>query len=150
VVIAFSAPRTQAGVIADAIVADAAPGDVVVVCPDQLGPAIERLLSDEAVDVVAYPTLGDPRFVDWEHYAERNAAAEPSAIAAEVVDRAGPEAAVWLVSSGVYRTFEGQCEALAASFSSLRPGGGAVVAEDGDEYFEHAGLSVYPATTSEP
>jgi mannosyltransferase len=150
VVIAFSAPRTQAGVIADAIVADAAPGDLVVVCPDQLGPATEHQLSDEDVEVVAYPTLGDARFVDWEDYGERNAAADPNAIAAEVDERAGPDAAVWLVLSGDYRTFEGQCEALAASLSSLRPAGGPVVAEDGDEYFEHAGLSVYPATTAEP
>lgn len=142
VVIAVSAPRTQAGVIAEAIEADAQPGDVVVVCPDQLGPATERALDDQ-LEVLAYPTLGDARFVDWVDYAERNAAADPSAVAAEVVERAAGNQ-VWVVSSPDYRTFEGQCEALLGAISSLRPGGGPVVAEDAEQFFEHASLSVYP------
>jgi len=148
-VISFSAPRTQAGVIAEAVAADAQPGDVVVVCPDQLGPATERLLADD-LDVVAYPTLGDPRFVDWVDYAERNAQADPTAIAAEVVARAGDDHQVWVVASPDYRTFEGQCEGLLSAISSLRPGGGPVVAEDAEEFFEHASLSVYPASLGQP
>jgi hypothetical protein len=143
-VIAFSAPRTQAGQLTDAIAADAQPGDVVVVCPDQLGPAIERLAPDD-VEVVAYPTLGDPRFVDWEDYGERNAAADPSAIAAEVDQLAGSDNQVWVVASPDYRTFEGQCEALLGAVGGLRAGGGPVVAEDADEFFEHGSLSVFPA-----
>lgn len=142
-VIAFSAPRTQSGVLMDAVAADAQAGDVVVVCPDQLGPSVERLAPDD-VTVLAYPNLDDPRFVDWEHYEDRNSAADPSAIAAEVVEQAG-DAQVWVVASPDYRTFEGQCEGLLSAIGGLRPGGGPVVAEDADEYFEHGSLSVFPA-----
>lgn len=143
-VISFSAPRTQAGELAAAIAADAQPGDVVVVCPDQLGPAVERLAPDE-VQVVAYPTLGDPRFVEWEDYEARNAAADPATIAEAVDELAGPDQRIWVVASFDYRTFEGQCEQLLGAFGSLRPGGGPVVAEDATEFYEHASLSVYPA-----
>lgn len=142
---ALAAPRTQAGEIATAIEADASPGDVVITCPDQLGPAVERVLGDD-LEVLAYPTLGSAERVDWVDYDERNAAADPVAIAGEVVELAGPDASIWLVSSGDYRTFEGQCEQLAGTLRSLRPGGGPVVAEDGDEFFEHAGLTRYLPT----
>lgn len=141
---AVSLPRTQAGAIAQAIQADARPGDVVVYCPDQLGPAVDRLLPDD-LEGLAYPALDDPATIDWQDYADRNASADPAALAAEVVERAGPDAQIFVVASGDYKTFEGQCEAFGGAIAAARPGGGPLVAEDGDEYFEHAGLARYPA-----
>ena len=43
------------------------------------------------------------------------------------------------MASGVYRTFEGQCERLHATLAAGRPSE-PVVAEDADEFFEHAAL----------
>src|SRR3546814_18475665 len=63
--------------LAAEIAAEAGPADVVVVCPDQLGPSLDRALSGSVVEssIVPYPTAGDPRFVDWRDYEERHDAA---------------------------------------------------------------------------
>jgi hypothetical protein len=130
--------RTQAGAVAAAIRDGVGPADVVAFCPDQLGPAVHRLLPD-TVAQVTFPRLGNPAFVDWVDYAERNAASDPEAFAAEVDERAGT-GAVWLVTSGAYRTLEGRCEALTTALAALRPGTVQVVAEDPETFYEHAGL----------
>lgn len=104
------ADRTQGGEVVAAINGAASPGDVVVFCPDQLGPAFSRGLRTD-VTAVVYPTLGPPDRVDWVDYEQRNRAARP----AEVADRIRAMAAdrtVWLVWRGGYRTLEGHCEAL--------------------------------------
>ena len=140
--------RTQAGDIAAAIRGDAGPDDVVVFCPDQLGPAVHRYLPDE-LEQVTYPRRGDPDRVDWVDYAERNAAADPDAFAVDLVSRTPRGATVWLVFSGAYRTLEGQCEQLAASLGAVIARGGAevVVTENGDDFFEHASLLRFPPTS---
>jgi hypothetical protein len=137
--------RTQARAIAVAVAREAGPDDAVAVCPDQLGPAVRRALDAEGlatVPVLAYPALGDGRFVDWYEYTARNDAADPAAVAAEVLDRVPPSGAVWVAWNGSYTTLEGDCEAflngLAAGRGPLRP----VVAQDDDD-FEHAALVVF-------
>lgn len=135
--------RTQAGDVAAAIAAGSAPGDAVVFCPDQLGPAVDRLLPT-GLDEMTYPELGRPERVDWADYEERNQAADPAVFVGRVLDRVPPAATIWLVSSPAYRTLEGQCEAVAAQLSIARPGAENVVVEDGDEFFEHEGLLRFP------
>ena len=135
--------RTQAEVLADAIGDLTTPGDVVVYCPDQLGPAFGRLLPG-GLDHVTYPLLSGPERVDWQDYAERHAAADPGAVATQVLDRAGDNT-VWVVWSPAYRTLEGQCEALVDAFLAARPEGSLVVAEDVD-FFESASLHRFPRT----
>jgi hypothetical protein len=128
---AVSIPRTQAGVVAKAAKADGlTAGDVFVYCPDQLGPSVDRLVPDGVIGL-AYPTLAAPELVDWRDYEERNAAADPEAIAAEVLERAGDHR-VYVAAANQYRTFEGQCEALLRSFGQVRAGRTLVV---GDTYF---------------
>jgi hypothetical protein len=134
--------RTQAGDIAAAIRAGMKAGDLVVICPDQLGPAVHRLLPS-SLRQVTYPRFASPARVDWVDYAKRNAAADPAAFAAEALRRAGA-GGIWLVSSGSYRTLEGQCEAVAAAFGAARAGGAALVAENSDDFFEHASLLHFP------
>ena len=140
--------RTQAGELAAAVAAEVGPDDVVVTCPDQLGPAVRRALDQEGLGstaVLAYPALGDGRFVDWYDYAERNDAADPAAVAAEIVARAGPSARIWTVVNGTYRTFEGDCEALVAAIAVARPAWRDVVNIRTD-VFEQASLLVFEAT----
>jgi mannosyltransferase len=133
--------RTQAGSIASAIAAEARPGDVVVLCPDQLGPAVDRELPDDVVGVV-YPTLAGPERVDWADYEARHDQADPADFADAVVDRAAPSGSVWLVTSFGYRTLEGDCERVVSELGSRRPSRALVVAED-PEVFEHAALYVF-------
>jgi len=143
--------RTQAGDIAAAIRSGLQPGDVVVMCPDQLGPSMHRLLP-ASVEQVTYPTFGSPDRVDWRDYEARNSKADPTAFAARVVDRANASGAhsVWLVASGSYKTFEGQCEALTNELGTRLGAGTGLVTEDSDAFFEHAGLFRFPGRAAAP
>lgn len=120
---AVSDDRTQAAAVADAIAATADSDDVVVVCPDQLGPATARALHtrhpDVEVQVLAFPDLDDGRRVDWRDYARRHDRAEVEAVVTDVLDRADG-AAVWLVWNEGYRTLDGKCRALHDSLAARR------------------------------
>jgi mannosyltransferase len=137
--------RTQLGAeVVPAINASAKPGDIVLYCPDQLGPAGTRHLRSDVI-TLAYPTLGPTDRVDWADYEERNAAADPDAIAQEVLARAGTHT-IWYVWAGTYRTFEGQCEQVNSALLRARPEGVARVTDNGNKYFEHAWLFEFPPT----
>jgi hypothetical protein len=118
-------------------------GDVVVTCPDQLGPSTIRALGDD-VTVVGYPTLDSPALIDWTDYDERPAV-DPDAYAAEVLELAGPEHDVFMVWSTTYITHVGTCEALLEAFGRQRPVE-TLVNQDGSKFYEGATLSVFPAT----
>lgn len=134
--------RTQSAVIASATADVARPGDLVVYCPDQLGPAGSREMPG-GLDQVVYPTFGPPDRVDWVGYAERNESADPDAFATQALARAGDHA-IFVVWNGGYRTFEGQCEALVDALTLARPPGDLLVSQDGG-YFENASLAWFPA-----
>jgi hypothetical protein len=135
--------RTQAREVADAIDADGArAGDVVVYCPDQLGPAVDRLLDDDLTGL-AYPTLGAPERVDWVDYAERNEAADPARIASAVLERAG-DRRIYVVWAGGYKTFGDQCERLLVELSTQRSQRILVTSDLG--FYEPSALSVFDAS----
>lgn len=116
---AASTPRASAdGVVASFDRAGGAPGDLLAYCPDQLGPPVWRLL-DPGVEQVVYPTFGDPRRVDWVDYKERQDAADPAAVARRLSGLAG-QRRLFVLSATEYRTFEGDCEQLLATLTSLR------------------------------
>ena len=111
--------RSQTDAVVDGFerdLADHAVDDfVVIACPDQLGVATQRQLDrmvDQDVEVIPYPTAGDPRFVDWVDYGERNEASDPAAFIEQISDQLTPSTTVYLVGSFQYRTFEGKCEGL--------------------------------------
>lgn len=120
---AAGAPRASAdGVVAALDRAGGAADDLLAYCPDQLGPAVWRLLDRRggpAVEQVVYPTLGDPRRVDWVDYADRQRAADPVAVARRLSDLAG-QGTLFVLAATEYRTFEGQCESLLSTLTSLR------------------------------
>ncbi len=134
--------RTRADDIAAAITAKATDDDVVVVCPDQLGPSLARVLDQRHshLAVVPYPAGGDAHVVDWRDYAKRNAKADPTAFAKKILARADG-APIWVVWNGTYRTFAGQCETLLATLSQAR---GEQVGVDFGGAFEFATLVRYP------
>ena len=138
----LASDRTQAGQLAAGIEAAAGPRDLVVYCPDQLGPATSRLLPD-GPEGITFPDAGDPRFVDWVDYAEGIDAGDPAAFAANAVERAG-NGDVWLVWSGDYRSVEGVCEELVNELTDLRPARTVVVASGSQ--LEHAWLYRYAAS----
>jgi mannosyltransferase len=110
--------RTSAGDVVAALRKAGSPGDLVVYCPDQLGPPVAREL-DGAYEQVVYPTLGPPERVDWVDYAARQQATDPSEVAGRVDSRAGGRAVLVLWSTQ-HRTFEGHCEALLDGLAQRR------------------------------
>jgi hypothetical protein len=111
-------PRTQAAEVAAAL-RSASPGDVVVFCPDQLGPSVSRL-APAGLDLVVYPDLGPADRVDWTDYAERNETADPAEEAARISARAGDHA-VYVVTGRGYRVpSDADCLRLRESLTELR------------------------------
>ena len=140
----LSHKRTQAAKVAKPLRAGLAPGDLVVYCPDQNGPAVSRLLPP-GTDQVVYPTLGAPERVDWVDYAERNAKASPTEFARTVLART--DGAIWLVTRSGHRTFGTQCEQLDAALETARGGRQLVVAKR-SSYNERFDLVRYPAASA--
>ena len=137
--------RTQGGDVGHAIAAEYRPGDVVVYCPDQLGPATSRLLEHApGLAQMVFPTGDRPELVDWVDYTQRNSAADAGAFAQRALDRAGPDHTIWYVSSSSYAGGnEGKCEQIAAVLQAQRPASTVPVAPN-DAIFESMGLTRYP------
>jgi hypothetical protein len=134
--------RTQAGQLAALIRAQIQPGDVVGYCPDQLGPALSRLLPPRVVQVT-FPRETGPTFVDWVDYAKHVRAADPVHFA-ELLDRmAGSGHTVWMVWAGQYRTLGTDCEQINARLATLRPDANQLREADTEHFFEHANLVRY-------
>lgn len=134
--------RTQAGSIGAIINDSAVPGDLVVVCPDQLGPALRRAVRPD-IEMVAYPDLSSPRFVNWVDYAARHAGVEPDAVARGIVAQVSPERTVWLTFAGGYRGLDTQCDRLVDALARLRPRTELLESPDGAKYFETSALRRY-------
>lgn len=114
--------RTQAPDVAALINRQGRPGDVVAYCPDQLGPAVDRLL-DGGFRQMTFPSGSSPTLVDWSDYEERHRAADPVDFANEVLAVADrrPGADVWLVWMPGYRTLGQKCERLSIALGAARP-----------------------------
>ena len=111
--------RTQGEDVATLIDEHAETGDVVVFCPDQLGPATLRSL-DHAGAQISYPPTADPRFVDWYDYLDRVDELDPLRFASDVDVMAG-DGSIWLVMMTSYRGFEARCETISSAFATTRP-----------------------------
>jgi len=137
-------PRTQAGEVAQAL-DDASPGDVVVFCPDQLGPSVSRLIPPEAgLDLVVYPDLRPAERVDWTDYEARMTSTPSAAVAADVLERAGDGSAVWVVTGPGYRVPSTQrCGFLVDVLEAVRGPAELVVAPD-RRVFEDSRLQYLP------
>ena len=134
-------PRTQAAQVAAVLRAQLRPGDLVVYCPDQLGPAVSRLLPP-GTDQAVYPTFGRPERVDWRDYLARNAAADPVSFAVTASHRTpGAVLLVWQVG---YRTFGTQCQDLAAQLTRSRGPQQRLLRPDG-RFAEQHHLDRFPA-----
>ncbi len=111
--------RTQAGQVASAILAHVHAGDVVAYCPDQLGPAVSRLL-DGRFDEVAFPRANPPEIVNWVDYDSTISHASPSSFAKLVEERAGTRNSIFYVWAPGYRGFAGDCQVIANELAAHR------------------------------
>ncbi|HEX9504370.1 MAG TPA: glycosyltransferase family 39 protein [Acidimicrobiia bacterium] len=139
--------RTQAGAVADVILARAKPGDAVVYCPDQLAPAVSRLLERKPSLVqLTFPSGGAPELVDWVDYQDRVDATDTAKFAKDVLDEVGSGHTIWYVENGGYHGLQGKCEAVAAALGAARPGATTHVVGDDKAFFEYDTLVEFPPT----
>lgn len=111
--------RTQGEDFATHIARHGAAGDLVVFCPDQLGPSTLRYLPD-GFDAAGVPSLEPPVRIDWVDYTERNESADARRVVDELLARAG-DSTIWLVYNGGYRTYEELCPEVFAALAAARP-----------------------------
>ena len=138
-------PRTQAVSVAAVLNAQAQPGDLIVYCPDQLGPAVDRLLTVPGVSELTFPRAIGPQRVDWVDYKATIAATHPDVFAQQVLSHLGADHTLWLVYRDGYPGFGGDCGQLRSWLNLLRPTGETAVSANGGTYYEYENLVRYPS-----
>jgi mannosyltransferase len=103
--------RTGAGRVGAAILAEARPGDVVAYCPDQLGPAVSRVLSGR-YDELTFPRETPPEIVNWVNYLHVVGAASPAGFVRHVESLAGKDGTVFYVWTPDYVGFGTKCQSI--------------------------------------
>jgi hypothetical protein len=136
-----STSRTTASELAGLIAAGSRAGDRVVYCPDQLAPAMHRLLADgdapPRLREHVYPIGSRPARVDWIDYTARAEAADPGVFADALLGDA--DTTIWLVVSTTYPPTQRACSELLRSLrSSPRPS--VLLRHDRPELVEHGAL----------
>jgi mannosyltransferase len=104
--------RTQAGEVAATLARLGQPGDVVAFCPDQIGPATNRLLPPGRYREITFPRGTGPEFVNWVDYAAASRAGNPATFATVLERMSAPTHQIWLVWAPGYQTFGTKCETL--------------------------------------
>jgi len=126
----------------------AQPGDEVVYCPDQLGPAVNRLLTVPGVTQLTFPRAVGPDRVDWVNYKQVIDRTDVSTFAQEMLSRLPAGRTLWLVYRNGYPGFGGDCGYLYAWLNQLTQqngtsGGETVVGANG-HFFEFENLVRFP------
>jgi mannosyltransferase len=142
--------RTQAPKVAAVINAQAKPGDIVAFCPDQLGPAVYRVVDDQSqYKMVTFPRGIGPQFVDWVNYADAVHAASATTFAAKLVAEAGTTHRIWLVWQPGYQTYGVKCQVLATTLLGQPTlGGHNWVTNNPGYYYEPMNLTEYAPKAS--
>ena len=130
--------RTQAYQVVNVLKANAAPGDLVVYCPDSIGTDVSRLLP-AGVRQTSFPSLTVPGRVDWADYAERVDAVNPARFAQALLQRAGTSNSIWLVYSSGSTLTDVKCTGVADALALSRPQRERLIEPDA-YFFEHQGL----------
>jgi hypothetical protein len=142
--------RTQAPKVAAVINAQAKPGDIIAFCPDQIGPAVYRVVDHTArYTMVTFPRGTGPAFVDWVNYAKTVHAASATAFAAKLVAEAGTTHRIWLVWQPGYQTYGVKCQVLATTLlNEPTLGGHTFVTNNPTKYYEPMNLTEYAPRAS--
>jgi hypothetical protein len=137
--------RTQAPAVAAVINAQARPGDIIAFCPDQLGPAVYRVVDHQSrYDMVTFPRGTGPQFVDWVDYEKTVHAANPITFADTLVKDAGTDHRIWLVWQTGYQTYGIKCETIATALLEMPDiGGHTFVTDHPTKFYEPMNLTEY-------
>ncbi len=135
--------RSQTGEVATAIAQSAHRGDLVVYCPDQLGPATHRLLSRATtvpLTEVAYPSRSNVQLIDWVDYVARLDRVTPEQVARATLRRVAARSTIFVVTSPGYITHAQRCDAYVAALADIGNRRARPLVVPNPETFEHAGV----------
>ncbi|HLY82521.1 MAG TPA: glycosyltransferase family 39 protein [Acidimicrobiales bacterium] len=132
-VTANSNNRTEAASVAAVINQEANPGDLVLYCPDQLAPAVDRLLH-APVQQATFPRGIGPQRVDWVDYRKVIANTSVDRFGQQMLARAGPGHAIWYVWRQGYPGTNHKCTELMSLLNSQRPVNQQLVKLDNSDY----------------
>ncbi len=104
--------RTQAGEVAGVLAREGKPGAVVAYCPDQLGPAVNRLLPPSRYNQVTFPRGTGPEFVNWINYTQVVKAANPTTFARRLYELSHGRSQIWVVWAPGYLPFGDKCQEI--------------------------------------
>jgi hypothetical protein len=135
--------RTQAAQIAAVLNVQAQAGDLVVYCPDQLGPAVDRLLHVRGLTEITFPRATGPQRVNWVNYQKVIAGTPIDAFAQATLARLASGHTLWLVWRDGYPGLGGDCGFLQSWFDLLRPTGSTLVYQNPGTYYENENLTRY-------
>ena len=110
--------RTQATSVAAVLAARARPGDIVAYCPDQIGPAVYRLIGSGRYTQITYPHRTVPDLIDWIDYKKAVRNASPVAFADHLVAEAGSTHQIWMVWASDYQGYGIRCETIVANLEA--------------------------------
>ena len=139
-----SQARTQAVQVAAVLNAQARPGDLVVYCPDQLGPAVDRLLTVPALGELTFPRAIGAQRVDWVNYRATIERTDVETFAQDMIQRVNPGHTLFLVWSDGYPGLGGDCGTL-QSWLGLLLGQGAYLVHQNRSFYENENLIRYPS-----
>jgi mannosyltransferase len=131
--------RTMAGLVAAVINKDANPGDLVVYCPDQLGPAVNRLVHVIGLQEATFPRGIAPDRVNWVDYRQVISDTSVDQFGQAMIVRSGGHA-IWYVWRDGYPGTAHKCTQLMSLFRSLRPVNQEMVHNISSGYLEHEAL----------
>ena len=135
--------RTQAVQVAAVLNAQAQPGDLVVYCPDQLGPSVDRLLRVPGLQEITFPRGIGPQRVDWVNYKNVIGSTNVSQFAENALARVSQNHTVWLVWRDGYPSLGGDCGYVKSWFDLFRQSGVTLVHANGAKYYEFENLTRY-------
>jgi hypothetical protein len=123
--------------------AQAQPGDLVVYCPDQLGPAVDRLLRVPGLEQVTFPRGIGPQRVNWVDYRKVIAATNVSQFVQSALSTVTGNHTVWLVWRDGYPALGGDCGYVKSWLDLFRQTGVTLVHADSSQYYEFENLTRY-------
>ena len=136
--------RSQAAQVAQVLDAEAQPGDLVVYCPDQLGPAVSRLVHVPGLEQLTFPRAIGPQRVEWIDYRTVVQGTNVEAFAQNMLADLQPGHTLWLVWRNGYAPFGGDCGDLASWFSLKQGQGTTMVTANPSYLYEYENLVRYP------
>ncbi|MDQ1427416.1 MAG: mannosyltransferase [Acidimicrobiaceae bacterium] len=133
--------RTEGGRIASVINKEASANDLVLYCPDQLAPAVSRLVTANVVQYT-FPRADPPQRIDWVDYRKAIHNTNVEQFAEQMLAAAAGHD-IWFIQNPNYPGTEHKCSQLMDWLNTKRNSQVWVAPKPGN-YYEYASLVRFP------